>query len=872
MSTSTTCSPRSRANPDALDELLSEQNYRLAYWRVASDELDYRRFFDITTLVGVRVEQPSVFDDTHRLVLDLVRGGAISGLRIDHVDGLRDPFGYLTHLRTAAPDVWLIVEKILADDESLPVSWPVDGTTGYEFANRVADVFVDASGARALTDHVASWTGEAVTFGAVAHAAQLQVMRRELAAEVERVTGLLDGVCRDRRRHRDHTRRELRDVVRELAATLDVYRTYVVPGSAVDAIDRRRITELVAAVAEARPDIDSELLDLLRRVLVLDEPGSDAHEVAARFQQLSAPVTAKGIEDTAFYRWVPLLSRNEVGSDPGAIGRGVDPFHQHNATIAARWPASMLALSTHDTKRSADVRARLAVLSQIAGAWTDTIDAWRKHNANRVEGWDDPVMELTLYQTLVGAWPIDAGRVEAALLKAAKEAKVHTSWRDADETYEANLQAFVRAVMSDASFVASIEAFLDEHDLVHFGRVLSLAQLALQLTSPGVPDTYQGDETWDLSLVDPDNRRPIDFPARMTLLHDIAGAEPETVLAREDDGAPKLWLLHRLLEHRGARPDLYEAREYEPLLADGPHRDDVVAFARDRLVTVAPRHIGGVGAAWTRTQLTLPPGTWSDVLVGGSMRTGTVDLRALFETVPGRGARATSSLMRFEVWAPRADRVDVVVDGVRVPMVRASTDSRFEADADARPGSRMGSASTAVRPARSPIVVPARRDPRGLGGVRPFGVRVARPRLAGPRARRRGALRAPRRHLLARGHVRRRNRASRTPGGAGHHCGRGHAGGRGPRLARVGLRRGRPVRGAPDLGGPDALKRFVDASHGHGLGVLVDVVYNHLGPTGNYLAEFGPYFTDRHRTPWATPSTSTATARAKCAATSPTTR
>ena len=619
---------------DALDTLLSGQSYRLAHWKVANDEVDYRRFFDITTLIGVRVDDPVVFEATHRLVLDLVANGEVGGLRVDHIDGLRDPAGYLRRLRAEAPNAWIVVEKILGPDEVVPSSWPVAGTTGYDFAAHVNDVFVDPDGAQLLREHFARCTGEPVAFDDVACAAQRAVLGLELAAEVERVTGLLAGVCRKRRRHRDHTLRELRTLVIETATAMPVYRTYVRPSTGAGDVDRERVADAIALVAGRAGDVDGELLELWARVLLLDEPGDDVVELAVRFQQLTAPVMAKGVEDTAFYRWVPHVASNEVGSDPGQAGREVGPFHAYIAATAASWPSTMLALSTHDTKRSADVRARLNGLTEIPTEWIGVIDRWCSRNAGHHGSWDDPSMELLLYQTLVGAWPIAVDRIEAAMVKSANEAKFHTSWARPNEGYLDGLRAFVRAVLGDRAFVDDLQRFLADHDLVERGRTTSLAQLTLALTSPGVPDIYQGDELWDLSLVDPDNRRAVDFDARQRLLVEVAAADPEEALALADVGAPKLWLVRRLLQHRRAEPGRYEGGSYRPLVARGARADHVVAFAREGLVVVVPRLVAGIADGWCDTSIALPDGEWRSVLIDGETHSGVCSVAALFARFP----------------------------------------------------------------------------------------------------------------------------------------------------------------------------------------------------------------------------------------------
>ncbi len=604
-------------DPDALDALLRRQNYRLAFWRTASEELDYRRFFNIETLAGLRIEDEQVFADTHRLLLDLVAEGTVDGLRVDHVDGLRDPETYLRRLADASGGVYVIVEKILEQGEELPESWPVAGTSGYDFLNRVNNLFIDPGNEEAMTACYQRFSEGEARYDDVVHAAKLQIMRQELASELERLTGLLAEVCDAHRRQRDHTRRELRDALRELTAAFPVYRTYVQPGRPVTDTDRARVKEAVRCASERRPDLDAELLAFIGEVMVLDHPGPAETELAVRFQQVSSPVMAKGVEDTAFYRYHRLVSLNEVGGDPGLFGRPIEQFHADNVEVARCWPETMLTLSTHDTKRSGDVRARIDLLSEIPSAWDQAVWRWTHGNErHRRGGWPDRNTEYLLYQSLVGAWPIDAGRVVAFMEKAAKEAKVHTSWVDPAAQYDDALREFVSAILDDPAFVGDFEAFLGEHRLVERGRVTSLAQTALLLTCPGVPDLYQGTELWDHSLVDPDNRRPVDYERRRLLLVDLDDAPPEEALARADEGAPKLWLIQRLLEDRHRRPACYgPSAQYRPLSVIGAKSRHAVAFVRgDDLVVVVPRLVIGLDDEWADTVVPLPPGRWASVL------------------------------------------------------------------------------------------------------------------------------------------------------------------------------------------------------------------------------------------------------------------
>ncbi|MFP5319428.1 MAG: malto-oligosyltrehalose synthase [Acidimicrobiia bacterium] len=603
------------ADVDRLDGLLQRQNFRLAFWRTAGQELDYRRFFDVPELVALRVEDPAVFEESHALVLGLVADGKVDGLRIDHPDGLRDPAEYLARL---PQDVYVVVEKILGADEGLRRSWPVAGTTGYDYLNRVLGLFVDPQGEGQMTELYGRFTGEETDFETVAYEAQQLVMRQALAADLDRLTALATEVCDRHRRYRDYTRRDLRASLRELAACFPVYRSYVVPGR--DGPDAEDVALMEAAVAEAterRPDLDPELLAFLRDVLLGRVEGGVEADLALRFQQFSSPVMAKGVEDTAFYRYFRLAALNEVGGEPGRFGRTVEEFHSANAAAAEAWPATMLATSTHDTKRAEDVRARMAVLSEVPGPWALAVRRWAARNAERRHrDWPEANTEYLLYQTLVGAWPIDVERVQAYLSKAVKEAKRQTSWIDPDEEYEAAVAGFAAAVLADEEFVAELENFL--RPVVEAGRVNSLAQTLLKLTSPGVPDLYQGTELWDLSLVDPDNRRPVDYDLRRQLLDKVAGMGPGEAMALLQEGAAKLWLITRTLGARRRLPGAFApGAGYRPLWAEGEKADHVVAYLRgDEAVVVVPRLALGLDGHWGDTTLVLPPGRWADGLAG----------------------------------------------------------------------------------------------------------------------------------------------------------------------------------------------------------------------------------------------------------------
>ena len=629
---------RVNADPDRLDALLLRQNYRLAYWRVAGQELDYRRFFDVPGLIGLRVERPAVFEDSHRLILELVASGRVSGLRVDHPDGLRDPADYLRRLSEASGGVWVVVEKILEGDESLPGDWVAAGTTGYEFLNLAGGLFIDPAGEMAITELYRDATGDTASFEETALAARREIMASSLATDVERLTAAFVDVCETRRRFRDFTRSELRGCLREALAAMPVYRTYVAAGGRAGPEDAGRIRMALETARSRRSDLDPELFDLLEGILRGRHRAPVDIELAQRFQQLSGPVMAKGVEDTAFYRYSRLLALNEVGGDPARFGVDTETFHSHNARVQERWPLSLLATSTHDTKRSEDVRSRLALLSEIPSEWTEAVRRWSDMAArHRREGFSDPRAEYVLFQTLVGAHPLGSDRLVDYMLKATREAKLATSWTHPDEGYEAALTKLVEGLCGDPDFSADLDAFAS--GLVEPGRVTSLALATLKLTSPGIPDIYQGAEGWDLSLVDPDNRRPVDHAALARLLAEAATLSAVSARERGEEGVPKLFLTQRLLKLRAAEPDCFgPASTYAPVWATGPRALHAVAYLRgDRVAVVVPRLVLGLerNGGWAGTSVGLPDGDWVDCLTGAA-RPGSVpvDLAELLSDFP----------------------------------------------------------------------------------------------------------------------------------------------------------------------------------------------------------------------------------------------
>jgi (1->4)-alpha-D-glucan 1-alpha-D-glucosylmutase len=573
-------------------EVHARQHYELVDWRRADTDLNYRRFFAINTLAGLRAEDPAVFEATHRLVLELVAAGAVDGLRIDHPDGLADPKGYLDRLAEASGNRWTVVEKILEPGEDLPESWATAGTTGYDALAEVDDVLVDPAGEAALTALDTELSGRAVDYGALVHGCKREVTDGMLGSEVARlvrVIGELPGVSREQQT----------EALAELLAAFPVYRSYLPDG-------REHLDATVAAVRERRPDL-AGAVDALHPVL--SQAGTEA---ATRFEQTSGPVMAKGVEDTAYYRWARFVALNEVGGDPARFGTTVEQFHEAQRRRLERRPASMTTLSTHDTKRSEDVRARLAVLAELPTEWARLVR--RLLDLHPLA--DRPMAHL-VWQNLVGAWPLSRERAHAYAEKAAREAGTSTTWTDPDEEFEAQLHALVDAAYDDPATRAEIDEVVAR--IAPLGRTNSLSQKLVQLTMPGVPDVYQGTELWDLSLVDPDNRRPVDYALRRRLL---ARLDEGWVPPVDDEGAAKLLVVSRTLRARREHPEWFAG--YAPVAATGAAAEHVVAFDRGSAeqggaVTVATRLPAGLAAAggWDDTALQLPNGAWRDLLTGG---------------------------------------------------------------------------------------------------------------------------------------------------------------------------------------------------------------------------------------------------------------
>lgn len=627
-------------DPDTLHALLERQNYRLALWRTAGRDLGYRRFFDINNLVGLRMEDEQVFADTHELVLNWLRSGLLDGVRVDHIDGLREPQAYLQRLHEVAPQAWIVVEKILQPGEELRASWPIAGTTGYDFANLVGGLWIDPAGEEEMTRHYGAFTAEETDFSSVARQTRELVLRDLLGSELGRLTALFLHICEHQRYHRDYTRHELHEALKSVTARFPVYRTYVsetrdqAAPQACLYQDCAYIQEAIEAARADHPELDPELFNFLGAILGGRRRGGAEIELALRFQQFSGAVMAKAIEDTAFYRYNRLVALNEVGGDPARFGIEAAQFHQACLDQQQRWPRRLLATTTHDSKRSEDVRARLSLLSEMPRRWAELTLRWAEHNQRYWHLQPDRNAEYLYYQTLVGAWPIEAERITAYMMKAVREAKQRTSWTQTNHDYEQALNEFVAGTLGDAGFMAEVAQFAAQ--LVEPGRLNSLAQTLLKLTAPGIPDLYQGSELWDLSLVDPDNRRPVDYRLRGALLATIDRLSVAEILRRGDEGLPKLWTIVQALRLRRRHPAwLAPQADYEPLAAQGRRAAHVVAFVRGgRVATIVPRLIIGLGGRWHDTRVRIAPGRWRNVLDGEEVAGGDLTLSALLNRFP----------------------------------------------------------------------------------------------------------------------------------------------------------------------------------------------------------------------------------------------
>jgi (1->4)-alpha-D-glucan 1-alpha-D-glucosylmutase len=695
---------------DLLDQLLSAQAFRLSFWRVATEEINYRRFFDINDLGAIRMEDEQVFNECHRLVFDLIREGHVTGLRVDHPDGLHNPAEYFRRLQegclvalctgrpgkqeatekvsdiyherlaknpegTLKKPLFVVGEKILMENERLSPEWPIFGTTGYGFMNSVNAVLIDSASARAADKNYTRFTKQTAKFSELFYTKKKLILETSMSSEINVLGHNLNLISERDRHFRDFTLNNLIDAIVELIAFFPVYRTYITP-SGVSETDRRYIEAATSKARRKSREINPQVFDFIRDVLLLEYPRKEdpalrreCLDFTMKFQQLTGPVMAKGIEDTAFYNYNRLISLNEVGGNPERLGMTEEAFHGQNIERHKHWPHTLIATSTHDSKRSEDIRARINVITELTGEWRECITRWARINRKfkrNLEGQPVPDRneEYLLYQTLIGAWPVGdtdesrfaefAERIKQYMVKAVREAKTNSSWLNPNGEYEEALTQFIETILGSAQFLDDFRKF--QLKASHFGMFNSLSQTLLKITSPGVPDFYQGTELWTFTLVDPDNRAPVDYGLRMKLLDDIRtmessmerGAIADELFRTKEDGRIKLYITYKALNFRRLNRELHSSGEYVPLHVSGKHAERLIAFGYfgpdAAAITAVPRLIAGLagmgeaplGDIWEDTFIHLPPeraasgyrNIFTDEIVGVSEQNGVTVLRA----------------------------------------------------------------------------------------------------------------------------------------------------------------------------------------------------------------------------------------------------
>ena len=694
--------PGDPASFDRLDALIELQAYRLSYWRVAAEEINYRRFFDINQLAAIRVEDKEVFNATHQLVWKLLEKGAVTGLRIDHPDGLYDPKGYFQQLQenfarvtgqglpADGKGIYLLGEKILSGDETLREDWPIHGTTGYDFTTHVTQLLVDPAAEQEFSETYQKFIDRHVNFPALVYEKKRLTMRLSLANDINVLGFILNRLSERNRLFRDFTLNDLTNTVREVIACFPVYRTYLSHGQQPSAADRTVINRAVTLAKRRNPGTEASIFDFLRDILLFkfppntDEEGIAEHEhFVMKFQQCTGPIMAKGLEDTAFYIFNRLVALNEVGGEPQHFGGTPEKFHRTNENNARRWPHTMLASSTHDTKRAEDTRARVAALSEMPDEWKRALRSWSNANAKQkstVDGEQAPDAneEYLIYQILLGTWPVESApgesgvtvrsafaslsdedhatyisRIQEYMTKAIKEAKVNSSWIQPNEAWDEAVRKFIAALLQRGKtanpFLKTFVPMAEQ--IARLGMFNSLAQTVLKLTVPGVPDIYQGCEMWDYSLVDPDNRRPVDYAHRKETLASLEGADPRMLLETWPDGRVKMLVTRALLRYRREHAELFQSSGYRPLKVTGRYAENVVAFVRGpedapTLLVVVPRltsQVGNppMGEAWGDTALEMKNGSadtpWLDLFTGREVAldaAGTVPVSGVLADFP----------------------------------------------------------------------------------------------------------------------------------------------------------------------------------------------------------------------------------------------
>ncbi len=646
-------------SPSLLDELLNDQFYRLAFWKVGAEEMNYRRFFTVNELISVKVEELRVFNNTHSLIQKLVEEGKFTGLRIDHIDGLYNPIQYLERLKEKTGDVYITVEKILELTEELPENWGIEGTSGYDFLNYVNGVFCQTENESQFDKIYHNFIGSRGDYASVVKDKKHLILEKNLAGDIDNLALLLKNISSKYRYGNDFTLNGLKRAIAEVLTLFPIYRTYITPDGIGDS-DRATIQKVIHQAKEQAPLLQHELT-FIEKLMLLEFDNSLTQTereqwiyFVLRMQQYSGPLMAKGVEDTTLYVYNRLLSLNEVGGNPGHFGVDVTKFHTFNKQHQATWPHTMNTTATHDTKRGEDVRARLNVLSEIPDEWEQQVNTWsainRGHRSHR-HGFAMPDRndEYFLYQTLVGAFPFAehehasfVERVKDYIIKAIREAKVHTAWLRPDSEYEEACTSFIEKVLSPSISGEFLEAFRPfQGRIADYGIFNSLSQTLLKITVPGVPDFYQGTELWELSLVDPDNRRPVDFEQRRTYLSAIREQAKTDILAliqellkHKTDGRIKLFLTAQLLQARTNYVSLFQDGDYLPLEIHGTCANHIIAFARregnQTAIAIAPRFLTSLiqpgenplgESVWQDTHLQLPSGTWKNVLTQQPLQT-----------------------------------------------------------------------------------------------------------------------------------------------------------------------------------------------------------------------------------------------------------
>ncbi|MEM7726337.1 MAG: malto-oligosyltrehalose synthase [Cyanobacteria bacterium P01_A01_bin.45] len=650
--------PRNPESFNLLEGLLTEQFFRLAFWKVGNEELNYRRFFTVNDLISLRIEDGNVFETTHSLILELVGAEKITGLRIDHIDGLYDPSQYLNRLREKAPEVYLVVEKILEPKEELPLNWLIQGTTGYDFLNQVNGIFTQQLSEEDFNDIYQRFIGRYIDCEELIDRNKRLIISRHLAGDIDNLARLLQELASQYRYASDFTMYGLKAALVEILALFPVYRTYINENGSSTS-DREYIQQVMDKAKNNIPSFSNELA-FIEKFLLLDFEDFLSEEsknqwlyFLMRLQQFTGPLMAKGVEDTVLYIYNRLVSLNEVGSHPLDFGNSLEEFHDFNQERFAQWPHAMNATATHDTKRGEDVRARINVLSEIPEEWEENLRKWREINAPQkdcINGKDVPTPndEYFFYQTLIGAFPLYdeeydefIERIKEYLIKAIREAKVHTAWLKNDTAYEDGFTLFAQRVLKNQNgenqFLETFRPF--QRKIAHYGILNSLSQTLIKITAPGLPDIYQGTELWELSLVDPDNRRPVDFEMRKGYLEeiktyierDLPGLISE-LLQKPEDGKIKLFLIYKLLQARSQYLEVFQKGSYEKLHVAGSLKAHVIGFSRElaeqKIIAIAPRFFASLvndgeqpfgEQVWQETRIITPPGSstvWKDIITG----------------------------------------------------------------------------------------------------------------------------------------------------------------------------------------------------------------------------------------------------------------